>query len=136
MDPDNKRPPGHPIFPCGSGQVALALLASYLGIWVHEFHRVPASWGFTPEGTLSLLVPAIILFLTWWRFPHSVAAHIALGVLGTVHLLGAVVTVFPLPFLPFVPEQTIAHYLVHAVYAAGQILILLVTVHFLRNAHA
>jgi hypothetical protein len=26
------------------------LLSSYLGIWVHEFHRVPASWGSPPRG--------------------------------------------------------------------------------------
>jgi hypothetical protein len=84
---------------------------------------------------LSLLVPAVILILVWWRFPHSVTVRIALGALGSVHLVGAMMTVLPLPVLPFVPEQTVAHYLVHAVYAAGQIPILLVAFHVLRDAH-
>jgi len=101
--------------------VAGALIVSYAGIWAHEFYRVPASFGFTPEGALSLLLPAGIIFLTWWRIPQSVGPTVAMGALGLIHLLGGSMSVLPLPFLPFVPEQTVLHYLVHVVYAVAQL---------------
>lgn len=103
-----------------------ALILSFIGLWAHEFHRVPASLGFTIEGLLSLVLPAVIIFLAWWRFPRHVAPIVALWALGLIHLLGACITVLPLAFLPFVPEQTVSHYLVHVIYAAGQLPLLLV----------
>jgi hypothetical protein len=119
--------PVHPLW------VAGALSVSYLGIWVHELYRVPASRGFTPEGLLSLLLPAILFFLAWWRFPRHVAPIAAMWALGLLHLVGAVVTVLPLTFLPFKPEQTVAHYLVHVVYAAAQIPLLLLALRLTRR---
>ncbi len=113
-------------FPLHPKWVAGALIVSYVGIWVHEFHRVPASLGLTPEGLLSLLLPAVVVFLAWWRFPRHAGPIAAMWGLGLLHLLGACVTILPLAFLPFVPEQTITHYLVHAVYAVAQIPLLLV----------
>jgi deazaflavin-dependent oxidoreductase (nitroreductase family) len=119
--------PVHPLWVVG------ALIGSYMGIWVHEFYRVPASRGFTPEGLLSLLLPAVLIFLAWWRFPRHIAPIAALWTLGFVHLLGACVTVLPLAFLPFVPEQTVAHYLVHAVYALAQMPLLLLALRLARR---
>jgi hypothetical protein len=46
--------------------------------------------------------------------------------LALLPLVGAWVTVLPLAFLPFAPEQTVPHYLVHTVYAVAQIPLLLV----------
>jgi hypothetical protein len=123
---------GH-TFPVHSLCVVGALIVSYVGIWAHEFHRVPALHGFTPEGLLSLLLPAVLIFLAWWRFPRHIAPIAALWALGFVHLLGACVTVLPLPFLPFVPEQTVAHYLVHAVYTLAQIPLVLVALQLARR---
>jgi hypothetical protein len=34
---------------------------------------------------------------------------------------GGLLSVLPLPFLPWVPEQSLAHYAVHVVYAAAQL---------------
>jgi hypothetical protein len=59
----------HPVYVAGS------LMVSYLGIWVNELYRVPASHGFTPEGLLSLLLPAVLIFLAWWRFPSTHRTH-------------------------------------------------------------
>ncbi|HEY8735732.1 MAG TPA: hypothetical protein VIO62_01670 [Candidatus Dormibacteraeota bacterium] len=34
---------------------------------------------------------------------------------------GGVVSVLPLPVLPFIPAQTLSHYTAHAVYAGSQL---------------
>ena len=36
-------------------------------------------------------------------------------------MIGGIVTVLPLPILPFVPEQSITHYGAHVVYTIGQV---------------
>jgi hypothetical protein len=119
--------PMHPLW------VVAVLMVSYLGNWGHELYRVPVSHGFTPEGLLSLLLPAILIFLAWWRFPRHLAPIAAMWALGLIHLLGACVTVLPLAFLPFAPEQTVLHYLVHAIYAIAQIPLLLLALRLMRR---
>lgn len=105
--------PVHPLW------VAGALIVSFMGFWFHELNRVPTLIGFTFEWRLTVLF-AIIVFLPWWRFPRQIASIAAIWALGLIHLLSAVLTVLPLAFLPFIPEQTLSHYLVHAVYALAQ----------------
>jgi sugar phosphate permease len=49
---------------------------------------------------------------------------VAIGLLcwGLLHLVGGgILSVLPLPFLPFAPEQSVSHYLFHAIYAWAQI---------------
>lgn len=41
-----------------------------------------------------------------------------------ISLAGAVITVLPLPVLPFRPEQSLRHYGVHLVYALTQLPVL------------
>jgi hypothetical protein len=36
-------------------------------------------------------------------------------------LVGAILTVLPLPILPFIPEQTAGHYLAHFIYLVTQV---------------
>jgi hypothetical protein len=40
---------------------------------------------------------------------------------GWLHFVGAVLTVLPLPLLPFASEQTLAHCVVHGLRAVAQI---------------
>lgn len=42
--------------------------------------------------------------------------------------VGGVLTVLPLPILPFVPEQTVAHYVAHVVYSVAQLPLLAILV--------
>lgn len=100
--------------------VGLALLIAWLGLWSHELHRAPASLGLTPDGSLPLLVIAVALFAIWLRAPGRPTA-IPLLAYGLVGLFGAIVSVLPLAFLPFVPEQTMEHYAAHVVYAVLQL---------------
>lgn len=119
-------------FPVHPMWVAGALIVSFMGFWFHEFHRVPASIGFTPEWLLTLLFAALV-FLPWWRFPRHVASIASIWALGLIHLLAALLTVLPLAFLPFVPEQTLSHYLVHMVYAVAQAPLFLVALRLARR---
>jgi len=64
-----------------------------------------------------------VLLLGWWRVPdRRVATARALAAIAVVHLVGgALLTVLPLPVLPFEPEQTVAHYVAHASYGIAQL---------------
>lgn len=107
---------------------------SWLGLWVHELYRVPAQFGFTLESMLFHLLPALIIFLAWWRFPRSVLPLYGMWVLGILHGLGGgVLSVLPLPIWPFVPEQTVSHYVVHGVYFIAQIPLLLLAFTLMRR---
>jgi len=73
------------------------------------------------------LVFDIALFVAcWWRPRSKVvwSAILAWALLNMV--VGGLVTVLPLPVLPFVPEQTVGHYAVHAVYTIGQLPLVLI----------
>jgi len=36
-------------------------------------------------------------------------------------VIGGIVTVLPLPMLPFAPEQSLSHYAAHVLYTVGQL---------------
>ena len=100
--------------------VILALAVAWLGLWAHELYRLPSRLGFTPDGSLPLLAVAIILLVWWLAAANKRAPTWALLVYGLVNAVGGVLSVLPLPFLPFAPEQSVGHYLVHVLYAACQ----------------
>jgi hypothetical protein len=105
-----------------------------LGFWFHELFRIPAQFGFTLESTLFHLLPALIIFLAWWRFPRSIFPIYGMWVLGIVHgLVGGILSVLPLPIWPFVPGQTISHYLIHGLYTIAQVPLLLLAFALMRR---
>ena len=55
-------------------------------------------------------------------------------VYGALMLIGGGLSVLPLTFLPFTPEQSYAHYFSHAVYAAAQLPLVLACLHHLRSS--
>jgi hypothetical protein len=118
-----------------TGWLAGALIVPWLGVWVHEFWLVPAQFDFTLDGALFHLLPAVIIFLAWWRFPQHLLPISGFLVLGTIRCLGAF-SVLPLPFLSFVPEQTVSHYLVHGIYLLAQLPLLMVALMIMRRRHA
>ncbi len=76
-----------------------------------------------PEYTFPSLV-WLLLFLAWLLLPnHNFSVRLLLG-WSVIGLAGAIVTVLPLSFLPFRPEQSVSHYGVHALYAATQLPVL------------
>lgn len=107
-------------------RIVLFAAISWLGLWVHELHRVPNLLGFTPDGDLFML-PVVTGLAIWWIRSHSNGALVALAVYGAVNLVGGLVSVFPFGWLPFSPEQTASHYGVHIVYAVCQLPLLAIT---------
>jgi hypothetical protein len=69
----------------------------------------------------------LLLLLAWLLFPNYHSSARLLFVWGAISLAGAILTVLPLPFLPFWPEQSLRHYGVHALYAAAQLPVLWLT---------
>jgi hypothetical protein len=121
-----------------SGRVlVIAAAFAWVGLWLHELVRVPRLLGFTPDGDL-LMVP-ILAALVFWRLRDAGrqrAPSIALAGYAAVGLLGAIITVLPLGLMRFTPEQTVAHYLAHAAYAASQLPLLAITAKELWNPQA
>lgn len=120
-----------------SASVALgAVLLSWLGLFVHNIADLPGQTVLSPESaypTLIYLVLVAVWFVPRWR---RIATWSLLG-WGALHLVGgAIVSVLPLPILPFTPEQTLRHYMFHVVYGVMQIPLLVVTVQYLRQHRA
>lgn len=102
--------------------VATLTFLSWLGAYVHTTLELGLPvW--RPENSGPALV-GLVLFLGWWRQPLRRGLWrwllLAWTVVGHL-LLGAVLSVLPLPLWPFLPEQSLAHYLSHALYAAAQL---------------
>jgi hypothetical protein len=74
-------------------------------------------------GTIPMLIIAVLITGVWWLIPKLRIVCVALMlVYGVLNLAGgAVISVLPLLFLPFVPEQTLSHYAVHVVYGLTQL---------------
>jgi len=96
--------------------VAALLTLSWLGLFAHSSIELPSLNLLSPENSLPALV-AVLLFAVWWLLPTRRPAAALLLVWGLLHLVGgAIVTVIPFSFLPFVPEQDLTHYFVHFLY--------------------
>ncbi|HEU5440942.1 MAG TPA: hypothetical protein VFU88_16775 [Ktedonobacterales bacterium] len=81
---------------------------------------MPAMLGLTPDASLPLLVILAALLIWWLRAAHKRAPSLALLIYALVNAVGGFLSVLPLPILPFVPEQTVDHYLVHVIYSGFQ----------------
>src|SRR5262245_25308302 len=91
-------------------QVAMFVLMSWLGEYIHNVVDLPQLTILSPENSLVSLTAAL-LFMMWWRFPIQRLPVILLLGWGLLHLIaGGIITVIPFPFLPFYPAQTPLHY--------------------------
>ncbi len=114
------------------GMVAALLALSWLGLFAHNSIELPSLSLLSLENSLSALV-AVLLFVGWWLLPTRRFAAALLLVWGLLHLLGgAIVTVIPFSFLPFVPEQSFTHYFAHLLYGLAQVPLIWVMVQQLR----
>lgn len=102
--------------------IATLTLLSWLGAYVHTTMELQLPvW--RPENSFPALV-GLALFLSWWRQDQrrQLWAWLLLTWTAGGHLLaGALLSVLPLPFLPFVPEQSAGHYLSHVIYGIAQL---------------
>ena len=101
--------------------VALFTALSWLGEYVHNLFELPQLTLLSPENSVPALI-SLALFLAWWLTPYRRAAAVLLLAWAVLHLAGgAVLSVLPLPFLPFYPEQSLQHYAAHAIYGLAQL---------------
>ena len=106
------------------------------GFLIHNIREFGLS-GLFDSGTFTL--PSLItfggLFSTWATVPSMRRViTIALLVWAALHLIGgAIISVLPLGFLPFVPEQTPEHYLSHAAYGVLQLPLIGLCIQTLRT---
>jgi hypothetical protein len=104
--------------------MAAAIACSALGMAVHTVTEFGYSglWALD-TGMLPVVGVQVLLFLAWWRAPGArpVAAR-ALVVTAVLQLVGgAIISVLPLPILPFQPEQSVGHYLSHLFLGIAQL---------------
>jgi FtsH-binding integral membrane protein len=110
---------------------AAALALSAGSMLAHNLYELPL----TPidlENSGPILVAALIGVAYAFNPTSKVVAGTALG-WGVLNLvIGGIVSVLPLPILPFVPEQSITHYGAHVVYALGQVPLVVLAYRALR----
>lgn len=96
------------------------LAVSTLGAWFHnalEFSDMPI---LAPE-MLSIFIPSITLAAWWLIRPGRIVWWATLAWVALNLLVGAVLSVLPIPIWPFAPEQSFSHYLTHLLYGVTQI---------------
>ena len=100
--------------------LALFTVVSWLGLFAHNEVDLPQLTPLSVENSVPALV-SVALLLAWWQLRGARPAALAMLTWSSLNLVGAVVTILPLPFLPFQPEQTVLHYLMHVIYATSQL---------------
>jgi hypothetical protein len=113
--------------------MAAAAVISWLGLLTHNVADLLGQTLWSPESGYPALGVALLVFLLRTRFRRAaVALLLGWAVLNLV--VGGVLSVLPLPVLPFAPEQTLRHYSFHALYAATQVPLIIQTCRELRRA--
>jgi len=104
--------------------VGVAIVIAILGSLAHN----AIEFGFgsvlrSQNGELPITFLWIAGFLLWWRVRQArLPAAWFLIALALLNLIGgAIITVVPLGFLPFEPEQSFTHYVAHVIYGVAQI---------------
>lgn len=105
--------------------VAATALA-WAGFFAHNVADLPGQTITSPESLLPTLVWLAALVLYVVPTTRVVGAW-ALLLWTALNLVGGALSVLPLPFLPFEPEQTVRHYAFHGLYAATQLPLLVIT---------
>lgn len=101
-----------------TGRLRIAVVLSGAGHLVHNVEEFGLAILTGPE----TLFPVTVTLLFLWRAERPTRPYlVTLGAWVTLVLVAGGGSVFPLPFLPFVPEQTVSYYLAHLAYALLQI---------------
>lgn len=101
--------------------ITLSLLA-WAGMIVHNLAELPDLAWYRPEVAIPTGISSILV-LGWFKQPEFRRYWTWLLIAWTsIHLIvGGVLSVLPFAFWPFYPAQSFSHYLVHVVYSAAQI---------------
>jgi hypothetical protein len=109
------------LVPPGTVRLVAALtVLSWFGMIIHDRMSLPELSLLSPEVVLPTVV-SVALVAAWWAWPGRLSFGLLFGWTMLHFAVGGILSVLPLPFLPFVPEQTIEHYVAHALYAGCQL---------------
>jgi hypothetical protein len=101
-------------------------------MFVHNLAELPGQSLLSPESLIPLIVT--VTLIAGWFTPSRRGVTVGLLCWGLLHLLGGgILSVLPLPFLPFAPEQSASHYLFHAIYALAQLPLVFSTAGWLHS---
>lgn len=109
-----------------------AIALAWAGFFTHNVAELPGQTITSPESLLPTSVWLATLALYVAPATRMVGAW-AILVWTALNLVGGAISVLPLPFLPFEPQQTVTHYAFHGLYAATQVPLLVITIRTLRS---
>lgn len=114
--------------------VAVTTVLAWTGFFIHNLADLPGQTILSPESLFPTLIWVAALAL--WTVPgkRTIGAG-ALLAWAAINLVGGVLSVLPLPILPFEPEQSVRHYAFHALYAVTQLPLIVTTIVWLRHTH-
>ncbi len=98
-----------------------ALGVSTAGAVYHNFREFPGISLGAPE-MISAILPAVILAVWWMVRPgRALWWAILVWVVALNLVVGAILTVLPIPIFSFSPEQSWDHYVSHIIFALAQL---------------
>jgi hypothetical protein len=107
--------------PSDTLRIGAVLAVSWTGQLLHDRLSLPGLPLLSAETVGPGIAAMLLLAIAVARRADGLAALLLLA-WGSLNLaVGAVLTVLPLPILPFEPEQTLAHYLAHVLYGIFQL---------------
>jgi hypothetical protein len=113
--------------------LAALIFLSWLGAYIHTTYELQLPiWRW--EHSFPAVV-GLVLFLAWWRQSRwrRTWVVILLGWTTVAHLvIGAILSVLPVPLWPFYPEQSLSHYLSHVIYGVAQLPLIWVLIQALK----
>ena len=113
------------VTPQQAGRVGTCAALAWLGMYIHNWADLPGLKLVSIENSGPAAV-WVLVFALWWRFAGRWWAAWPLAGWGVLNLVGGAISVLPLPFLPFAPEQSLRHYGFHVLFAAAQLPLLAV----------
>jgi hypothetical protein len=90
------------------------------GMFTHNLADLPRLTLTSPENVWPG-VTWLLLFGLWAVLPRARWPAMLLWGWGLLNLIGGAASVLPLPLWPYHPEQSVRHYLFHALYALTQL---------------
>jgi hypothetical protein len=113
--------------------VPILMILSWLGMFIHNTIEFPNFSLLTPENAGPALM-SILLFSGWMLLAYRRLFTLLILVWTLTHLIiGAVGSILPLAIWPFVPDQSLRHYMAHSIYAATQLPLIVLLISLLTR---
>ena len=113
--------------------LAIAVGLSALGMAFHTVREFGYGGLWAPSSGMIPVVGVQLALYAAWLWSRARGLEIALTVTALFQLVGgAIISVLPLPILPFEPDQSLHHYVSHVVFGVAQLPLIVVPLRTLR----